>query len=430
MSENPHPALTMTTRPPVAAPPTPGPWAAKAFWLLLALSLLVALALSIKSGAEIRFVDEQDYLDLARHVAAGHGYVTNSFEPTAFRPPGYPALMFPFAALTSGVLLLKLLNVVFLGLALALIRHLVAQETPAAAWLAGGAALVYPVWLYTASTLYPQTLCLLLLLGIVALLGKAQTGLKDFVLSGVLLGYLILISPSFQLVAPMLAVFVLFWGRHPGVHKLVALTLLTATTVLTISPWLVRNYQVFGQFIPVATNGGYNLLLGNSEWSGPNSGVNVDLSRYDAQVATLNEVQRSQAFQGFAVTWVKEHPAQALTLYLRKVLNYFNFKAELATKENGSAWKDAIMFLSYYPLLVLVLARGCLIRRVPLSRLEGLLLGTYLANALAAAIFFTRIRFRLPFDGLLITLAIISVGHLWASWSDRRQKPLMGRVAS
>ena len=80
-------------------------------------------------------------------------------------PPGYPLVMVPCVGLTHSVLFIKLLNVVLLGISLFLIRALVVRETPLVAWLAGGVALAYPVWFYTASTLYPQTLCMALLLG-------------------------------------------------------------------------------------------------------------------------------------------------------------------------------------------------------------------------------------------------------------------------
>lgn len=388
--------------------------ATRAFLVLLALTVIVAAALSFASGAEIRYVDEADYFGLAERLVAGQGYVTESLQPTANRPPGYPFVMVPFVAVPRGVLLLKLLNVLFLAASIWLLRVMVARETPAVAWMAGGAALAYPVWMYTASTLYPQTLCLLLLLALVCLLTRRPSALPPFAAAGLLLAALVLVAPSFLLIAPLLGLYVVFFGPFSLRRNLVAAALFAATTAAALSPWTIRNYQAFGAFVPVATNGGVNLLLGNSENARPNSGVDVDIDRYYQRLEGLDEVESSRALQGFALEWVREHPREAAGLYARKVLNYFNFRAELATAQQNAGWKDLIMLVTYYPLLLLVLVRLCLARRAPLSRAEGLLLWLYVANAFLAAIFFTRIRFRLPFDGLLMTLALIAVGRLWA----------------
>jgi len=78
------------------------------------------------------------------------------------------------------------------------------------------------------------------------------------------------------------------------------------------------------------------------------------------------------------------------------------------------------MLVTYYPLLALVGWRLWWRKRVPMTRGEWMMLGIYLCNGLLAAIFFTRIRFRLPFDALLMTLALISLGHLSNWWRTRR----------
>lgn len=388
----------------------------KAFFWLFALSMVVALAVAALSGTALRYEDERDYFALAQHLAQGAGYVTPELKPTAYRPPGYPFLMALFAGLTQGVMYLKVLNVLFLGGCIWLMRGLIARDAPAAAWLVGVGLLAYPVWMYTASTLYPQTLCMLLMLALVYLLSSQAASWGSIVCAGVIYGYLVLVAPSFQLLAPVFAAYLAFFGPFAWRRNVAAAVLLGVVTATTMSPWLIRNYQVFGQFVPVATNGGINLLLGNSESTRPNSGVNVDLDRYLHQVEGLDEVQSSRVLQGFATDWIKAHPVDAASLYLKKAVNYYNYRAEAATSEQNAAWKDWLMFFTYYPMLVVVVLRLALVRRMPLSRTEGLLICVYVINGLLAALFFTRIRFRLPFDGLLMVLAIISLDRLRQAW--------------
>jgi hypothetical protein len=176
-----------------------------------------------------------------------------------------------------------------------------------------------------------------------------------------------------------------------------------------VVPWTIRNYLVFDALVPVSTNSGLNLLLGNSENTGPNDGVNVDLSHY-AQVARgLSEVERDKYYRDRALEWMGQHPSEAIRLYAAKVLNYFHFSNKLHVKSEQSWIRSAVMAVSYYPLLLIALVRLGAALRVPLSRIESALYTLYFGNALLSAVFFTRIRFRVPFDFVLVMIAAIAL---------------------
>ena len=123
----------------------------------------------------------------------------------------------------------------------------------------------------------------------------------------------------------------------------------------------------------------------------------------------------------FVHHWRAAHPGDAIRLYFRKVLNYFNFRNELFVRTESSTWRDAVQFLAYYPLLLAVLARLVMLKRFPMTPGEGLLYLLYFGNALLSAVFFTRMRFRMPFDFLLVALG----GMFIARWPDKglRQPP-------
>ena len=53
------------------------------------------------------------------------------------------------------------------------------------------------------------------------------------------------------------------------------------SSICVIGLWSIRNYYVFNSFVFVSTNGGFNLLLGNSKNTEPNLGVNTDISQYE-----------------------------------------------------------------------------------------------------------------------------------------------------
>lgn len=384
----------------------------KRFWGLVGLFVVVAVALVWRAGDALHFADEEHYWQLAMHLRRGEGYVSDQWLPTAFRPPGYPFWLAPWAFFDDAILICKLLNVALLVVAVLCMRHLVARQTPAWAWLAGAAPLLYPIWLFTATTLYPQTLCLALLMALFALMFGQAGGVsfKVALAAGVLCGALALTTPIFLPLSLWCAW--CLWRSHAS--KALALRACVAALVglaLTVGPWTWRNWQTFGVWVPVSTNGGINLALGNCEHSGPNTGTNIPVSYFLSHVPPgANEIAESQAYQQIAVRWVSEHPADAAILYVRKWLNFFDVRSNLASEQAGMPWKDIVLGLTYYPLLLLVLVRCFWLRHVPLSPLERAMGVMYLAASLLMAVFFTRVRFRLPFDGLLMTWALISAG--------------------
>ena len=167
----------------------------------------------------------------------------------------------------------------------------------------------------------------------------------------------------------------------------------------------MRNYRTYDSFVFVSSNGGLNLLLGNSDATPPNAGSTVDVSAYAPASEDLNEVELDRHYAREAGAYMRERPVQVLGMYLLKFLNYFNYKNTMATTAETSRWREWIMLLTYWPLLVVGGARLLLRRKFPLSYFEQCACLLYVVNGAFAAIFFTRIRYRVPFDMLLIALA-------------------------
>jgi hypothetical protein len=93
---------------------------------------------------------------------------------------------------------------------------------------------------------------------------------------------------------------------------------------------------------------------------------------------------------------------------VRKLVHHFGFRDQLATDESSSTARDLAVALTYYPLLALVVVRFALARRKRPSSIEVLLVGWYLAFGVITAVFFPRIRFRLPADLVLFAEAAVS----------------------
>ena len=177
-----------------------------------------------------------------------------------------------------------------------------------------------------------------------------------------------------------------------------------AVATLVVGAWLVRNALVFRAFVFVASNAGENLLLGNSENTTPNGGSNTDIQAYilEADRRQLNEIQRDRFYRQQALEYIQDHTLASLRMYLLKFVNYFNYRNQLVTASESSPAKDIIMLITYGPLICIYFLRWLLIKWYRPTPLEILFLGLYLLGGLIQALFFTRIRFRLPLDVLII----------------------------
>lgn len=408
----------------------------------LAMGLLVAVgvAMAVKDGPRMKSLDEGAFLDLSGNLAF-HGTFAHTnrpdiegfdpalpvgaLRPTAYRAPGYVWFQVPFRWVGGEHVLLRVANAVLLALTLWLLYALVIRR---AGRLAGAAAVVlvllYPVLLYTAGTLYPQTLSAFLLVGAVRQLDALErtASMRRFVLLGGTLGALVLTVPVHLLLLPLVGAWMLVARR--GTWPQVGLTLLTVVGLVGL--WAIRNSLVLGAVVGIATSSGFNLLAGNGPY------VRHDQATGDLrwprgvreQVAGKGEVERDRTMTRAALHWIGENPGAAAALYGRKLLYWFAPWNNLVSDRlvpggsgAGPGWlRDAVMALGYGLLTSILVVRLALGRRDPLSSLEVLLLALYLGGGMAYAVYFTRIRFRLPFDWLLIVVDALFLARVLARW--------------
>lgn len=376
------------------------PWIASA---AAAIIIVVGIGYSIFLGPELRYWDEKEYLRIATELVRSGIYTLDGTTPTAFRPPGYPAFLAIGVALGMGIVGLRIAQFVLFGLTILLLYQVAARIwRPAAGAIAASLALLYPIFTYAAGTLYPQTLgSFLFLLALFPLARKQPPGLGGAAASGLIFGALILCIPTFVFSLGVVGLWLLLTYRQRAIAPC---AVGIAAVLLVIGPWQVRNYRVFETPVFVATNSGLNLLIGNSENATSDSGVNADISRYEAEAVGMSEVERDHYFRDSAIAWMVDNPGRAAKLYVAKTLHYFSYRDRLATESESSSLRELVMLATYGPLLLLALVRLGAFRRYPVNAPEGLLIALFFSNALFMALFFTRLRFRIPMDFLLIAV--------------------------
>ncbi len=370
------------------------------FYCLTFFYFFLGIIYSLNLGNNLRYPDEFEYYKLSGNLNCKFQYTLDGKFLTAYRPPGYPFFLASLRFCGFNIAFMKIANFTFLIVILFLANNFLSKKVGKSSGLIFlFLILLYPVIFYTAGTLYPQILIAHLLVLIVILLFIKWRPIPQGMLIGLLSGILILISPLF--ISTFLVI--LIWNFHKlNQNRVKVLVSILLVSICVIGFWSLRNYFIFNSFIFVSTNGGINLLLGNSEFTEPNSGVNIDIRKYETKANELNEVEQDKYYRDKAIEYILNNKKHSIILYFQKVLNYFNFKNDLFVKSESSNLKIIIMLISYGILLLLLLGRLILIKWIKLLNIERLILIIYFSNAFFTAIFFTKIRFRIPYDILLI----------------------------
>lgn len=378
-----------------------------------AICLIAGGIYGYSTGDQLRYLpDEAEYVSLATNLAQKYLYSLDGLQPTAYKPPGYPLILGAVRWLGGNIVSFRLINFVLFVGGLFFLYQLARQTGGVGAGLLSVilATAGYPVLFYTANTLYPQTLAGFLFLAVIWLYERRVSGIWQGLLVGIVWGWLILTVPTFVFTFLLFGLAYCFIRRQKKFFGWIGVG-----TFLILGLWTIRNYVVFHDFVWIATNSGYNLLLGNSEKTTFNSGTNVDIQKYLDAAEGMGELEKDRYFRTQAIAYILAHPAEAIQFYLLKTVNFFNFRNELTTRSETSLAREALMGVTYGALLLLALLRLVGSQRFKLTSFESLLYAVYVGNAFWGAIFFNRIRFRLPYDYLLILLSAIFLSQFIAS---------------
>jgi hypothetical protein len=400
-------------------------WLEKAGLLLLLVYVLAGVIYSAILSPVARFPDESEYLKLSYNLLHGPGFSMDGIHLTACRPPGYVFFLSAVRALDGDYFGFRAVQFLLLAGTAFLVYRLCSEgERFAGLLVVTGLVICYPVLFYTAGTLYPQTLSAFLFVGALNLLLITPRNLILNLCSGFVFGALILVVPTFLLTLGI----VVLVARFLKIIRWQDVLMITLAACLVVGTWTLRNAVTFHRFVPVASNSGVNLLMGNNERATPyEAAANIGMEPYYQQNTKLglDEFQGDQFYKDAALNWIKAHPGQALTLYFEKVLNFFNIMNVYVPGNHVEIplWKQVLMAASYLLLLGLLGWRLGDIRRFPLIPREKLLLAVYILSAFTSAIFFTRIRHRLPYDYLIIAIIALNLSRRLEIWLTPQRAP-------
>jgi len=410
--------------------------------ILVAILLLAgALRLAFVIGWGERFdnyPDSDEYLRVAQNVRTGRGFELDS-ENRAARAPLYPL----FCAIVQDVLgeeregirlVQALLSTASVLLVYCVASGVSASDPPGPlgardsyrhiALLAAALCAVFPYFIFYSALCLTETLFVFLVLGL-ALLAMDERRVSA-PLAGIMAGLCSLTRPFMLLFPVFLGASVVVFRTPRGSSEGDAsprawwgpaawVCLFFAGYALALSPWVVRNYLIFGRFLPGTTLAGASLYEACSETANGGPAMEkVDWGQADG----MSEVEKDAYWRDRAVRWVEEHPGRFLFLAVEKQRRFWS------VAPNHPFFRGfQYMALAAGSYLVVTLAG--MIGLVAVWRRSRRLLVFFLPLlfylVLMHAVFVGSVRYRLPLEPFLAIFAAALYTALWRYISRVRE---------
>jgi len=300
-------------------------------WLVAIFLIALAVRLGYVAVAERPPISDEQYYDgLAQALAAGEGYTAGGVA-TAYWPVGYPALLAAFYAVFGHYYLPVLLFQSILGAATAAALLLLGREfgVPAAGRAAGLIVALAPNQVAYAARLFPAVVTAFALVAIVLLIIKTR-GFRGAAAAGLATGAAALVAPVMLISVP--AAMGADALRRFSVFKVIGRGVVIAALALAVvAPWTYRNWRVFGAFVPISTNGGVNLWIGNN----PNAtgAYSYPTSRINPLFMTEGELARDRLGREFSWYFMKNNTEQFLLLVVPKFA--YTYGADVSAFQYG-----------------------------------------------------------------------------------------------
>lgn len=375
--------------------------------------------------------DAHAYLVIAHQLLDGKGYYFDEpfmhVRTRALFPPGYPLLLAGWSALfgfsTWSQLALGTLTDAAAAFVIARIGSRLDQP------VAGrGAALLYLIWpsvLFNAPLAEKESLCTLLVLVIAAQwIERAQGvgGWRPVVMLGLAAGWLALTQPGLAAIA---AVFGIALAGAIGWRAMMRLGVPAAAIALAVmAPWWVRNWLVFGAFVPLTSAGGLSLWIGNNPeasgaWMPP-----------PPELRGLPELAYAKHAATIAQQWMIGHPLEVAKLTLAKFLRasgvgQFGLVRLAAMYLPISHMLAAMLFpLAQGSHILLLAIAGVAVRawRSPGVPMLALLVGGCLAQLLLFGVWFEYGERHREFMTPFLLLLGASAARGWRGWQFARYR--------
>jgi 4-amino-4-deoxy-L-arabinose transferase-like glycosyltransferase len=414
-----------------------------AAWMALA-SAFLARALWAVLVPVVPISDSIPYDLYARTVANGHSYGMSSTTPGAFWPPGTSFLYAGLYELTGVVIppeggpytplatyaSIEVVNVL-LGVLMTLFTMMLGARLihARAVLVAGYLVALWPLSVTFTSVLQSESpFTTLVLAGMTGFVYLKNRSAARAVACGVCFALAAYVRPTILIIPPLL------FGVEFIAERTRARTFATALATglimaACIAPWTARNYKLFDTLVPISTNGGTNLWMGNNPKT---TGYYMPFTHDKA----LNEKQNDDNLKKDAVAFIKKDPVafakrtlvKLVRLHERQTIGVvWNTKGLEHIHAGFFVGPAKLVSTLYWTAILLLGVVGvvvCARRRGVLRTALNPLFTVWACFAALYAVYVIQDRYTYPFTPLIACFAAgaICQGADW--WRERTQKRL------
>jgi 4-amino-4-deoxy-L-arabinose transferase-like glycosyltransferase len=241
---------------------------------------LVLLAVLVRGGALVAWhdrlsADPDAYAQVAQALVERGQFAVRdelgAWRLTAYRPPLYPCLLACLGGPSSPHFELRVaLAQGLLGVLTVIATWFVARQWGLLPWqavLAAGLVAIDPILLRQSTEVMTETLATALAvaaLWALTMLYQTPQRVRRAVACGALLGLCVLCRPTFLPFAGLVGLILLVRGMAMRGNARVTPWVYLVALAITMSPWVVRNFQAFGKPIATTTHGGQTVFRGNN----------------------------------------------------------------------------------------------------------------------------------------------------------------------
>ncbi|MBX3393960.1 MAG: glycosyltransferase family 39 protein [Phycisphaerae bacterium] len=416
---------------------------------------IAVLAFAERRPARFDFPDSHRYVQVARHIAAGLGPIDHE-QLRSGTDPLYPFVLSvaPLAGFNSEDAILRfgrICNSIF-GIASVLLlaglgRRILGERV---GLIAAFILALDPILLFFNGLVLTESLYILLLLASVYSMTRSalrRTGesaasvraerdcIAWAMLAGICIGAATLTrSTNLFLPIALCPIFLILLTRRPfrsaglpalgattggqaqnglnlpvagipytNMRNLSAVGTFLVCSVLVLTPTMIRNYGIYGAFVPTRIGGGASLMEALGPWADGAPGM--DRIQYPPFPPTADELKRDRICRQAAIDWAAAHPADTVRLALAKL------KRTWSIEINASGYTTPVLraacWLTVAPEFLLTIVGVGLLRRRP--DLIALLLAPAVYFSLVHVVFVGSVRYRLPAMPFLFLLAASAI---------------------
>lgn len=376
--------------------------------ILLVCAVIVRMIFAVYAGNVSAFPDTVYYERIAENIRSGHGAIVSS-QSVAMRMPGYPYVL----AFVQGVMgtpdyyqigmqcVQSCLDAAIVCAIYACVAYMI---SPVYGMFAGVAFIVNPLHVIFPSFMLSETLFSFCLVYAVICLGiwVIHKSRYMFFVSALFFIVALYIKESVLLLVPCYAVCAYVSDTMKSVRKRVIFMFLIV--FLSLIPWIIRNYILLGEVVPLTTHGGITMYDSFNPQADGSS--NYALFHGQEPDKALTEVGKDRYWKKKTWDAVSKNPWHTIYLAGEK---FKRFWSPVPNAESFSKGYVPIFFMVYYVPILIFFCIGLFSFWQSKNQLFGILIVPIIYFNCLHMIFIGSLRYRMPVEPFIIMVAMIGI---------------------